>query len=157
MPGSRSLKGTKIYIGPEAPADLDQAGYEALSFTEIIDAGSISEFGGTSARNTYPTLKGGTLKSKGAFDAGNIEIEMARNTDDAGQAALRAAGLTDASYAIKVEYPDETATKTPSIFYSRGLVDKVRQMGGGSDNFALEGTTVDLEQDVIEVPPANKP
>lgn len=156
MSGSRSLKGTKVYIGPETVTDLDKAGYEALSFTEIMDAGTLGEFGGQEAMNTYPTLAGKTLKAKGAFDPGNVELEMARNAADPGQLAVRAAGDTEVSYAIKIVYPDETTLKTPTTFYSRGLVGKVRQMGGGSDDFSKEGTTIGLDQDVIEVPPANK-
>lgn len=154
MSGSRSLKGTKIYIGGEATTDLDQAGFEALTWVEVLDAGTIGGFGGEQSMNTYPTLAGNTLKSKGAINHGSVEIEMARNTSDAGQAALRAAGKTEVSYACKIVYPDATTLMTASTFYSRGPVGVVGQMGGGSEDFAKEGTTWDFEQAVIEVAPA---
>lgn len=149
MSDSITNNGEELYICETAQnEDLDQSGYEALTWVKIAKVGTIGEYGKDTSVQTYNLLNGGVLKGKGVTDYGSPEIECARSLSDAGQAALRtAASETDQNaYAFKRVNP------TGEIDYLRAMVTGPVRNSGGSEDFVLHTFTLGLQQAVIEVP-----
>jgi hypothetical protein len=157
MTNKATKKGSKVYVCATAQnADLDQSGYEALTWVQVGKVGNVGDFGSTSTINSYDTLdEDVTQKQKGTANAGDPDIEVASLYDDAGQDILRTFGdpLEQDNMAIKVERNDAPSGMTNTIHYSRGVVSGPTLVGGGSDDFELERFTVALNQLPIRVDP----
>lgn len=156
--------GRKFYIATTAPngstpeaqgSVLNQTAFEALDWTEVQFVGSIGQTGLESNILTYNTL-GTTVaqKGKGIANAGDPDIEVAREPTDPGQIAMRVAGKTRYFYAFKIEdadAPDVTYSNT--IYYNRGLVSGPFRPNGRNEDFILETFRLALVQDEIVVDP----
>lgn len=151
-------KGSKVYVCATAQNDdLNQAGYEGLTWVQVGKVGSVGDFGATSNIVNYDTLdEDVTTKQKGVANAGDPEIEVASVYDDAGQVILRSFGDPTEldNMAIKIERNDGPSGMTNTIIYSRGVVSGPTYPGGGSDDFELERFTVGLNQLPIRVNPS---
>jgi hypothetical protein len=150
-------KGRKLYICATAqPTDLAQGGYEALTWVEVKNTGSIGETGTAENILTYPELATEVAqKQKGIANAGDPDIEVARNPTDPGQILLRTAGATKFYYAFKVEDQDRpSADYTNTIYYMRGLVSMPKRPNGRNEDFILEVYTLGMVQKEIVVNPA---
>lgn len=158
-------KNSKFYIAvtepsgsvPQAcPADLTLEQYEALHWTQVKNTGSIGETGTSTNVVSYDELETDvTQKQKGISNAGDPDIECARNPTDPGQIAMRAAGATKFYYAFKVEKDDAPQPGyTNSVFYNRGLVTGPRRPNGRQEDFDLEIFSLGLIQKEIAVDPA---
>ena len=158
MSNKATKKGTKVYVCATAQnSDLDQAGYEGLTWVQVGKVGSVGDFGATSTINQYDTFdEDVTQYQKGTANAGQPEIEVASVYDDAGQIILRTFGdpLEQDYMAIKFERNDGPSGMSNTIFYSRGAVSGPLFPGGGSDDFELERFTVNFNQIPIRVNPA---
>ncbi len=99
--------GATLGLTASLPATFDQAGYEALTFTDV---GKISNFGNVPSR-VYEIVKvmylasEGTDKAKGGYDLGNQQITVVLDADEAGQAMLDTATNAKPAYAIKLDHP----------------------------------------------------
>lgn len=157
--------GRKFYIAvtapngsiPEAqPSVLNQAAFEALDWQEVSDVGNIGQTGMDTNVVSYDTLATAvTQKQKGISNAGDPEIECARNPTDKGQIAMNAAALTRYNYAFKIEdadAPDELTSNT--IYYNRGIIAGPFRPNGRNEDFILETFRLGLNQQEIVVAPA---
>ncbi|MCO6050840.1 hypothetical protein NGM99_13735 [Mesorhizobium sp. RP14(2022)] len=157
-------KGRKVYIActvaggaipaPQA-ADLTEVAYKALLWTEVKNVGMVGDRGTDTNVVSYDELATEvTQKQKGISNAGDPEVECARNPTDPGQQAMRAAAQTKFYYAFKVEDADAPdATKTNTLYFNRGLVTGPRRPGGRNEDFILEVFTLGLVQKEITVDP----
>ena len=150
-------KGRRFYICETAKAtDLSQVQYEALTWVEVLNVGSIGPSGTDTNVLSYDEL-GTTVtqKQKGISNAGDPEIEVARNPTDTGQIALRTAAATNYAYAFKVEDNDApTSDYTNSIYYLRGIITRPMRPNGRNEDFVLEVFKLGLVQLEIVVDPA---
>lgn len=150
-------QGRKTYIctTPQA-ADLDQTGFEALTFVMISNVGNIGETGTADNILNYDTMDTEvTQKQKGVANAGDPTIEVSRKPTDTGQIAMRDAAATKFEYAFKFEHADSPdGILTNTIIYSRGVVGGPTRPNGGVEDFDLEVYTVGLNQKEIVVDPA---
>lgn len=140
---------SKLYIcSTPQPTDLDATGFAALTWVEIKGVGEVGETGADTNILTYDTWDTKVAqKAKGITDAGSPEIELARNSADAGQDAIRAAALTNLNYAFKIEKNDKlTVGGTNTIVYNRGLVTGPKRPNGRNEDFDLEVFTLGLQQ-----------
>lgn len=134
------------------PADLDQTGFEALTYVPIGGVGTLGETGTQTNILTYDTLDTTvTQKDKGNENAGDPAVECAHDYNDAGQVALRAAALTGDKYAVKIEHNDGGTGFTNTIRYQRGLVLEPTHPNGGSEDFQLDVFTLALVQKELTV------
>lgn len=144
-----TLSGATIAIsGTVQNSDLDQSGFEALSYTQIGNVGSIGAYGNDTNIVTYNTLdRQVQQKQKGITNAGDPAIEVARDDDDAGQVAMAAAGAISSrdSYAFKVTKQDG------AVQYLRGLVSGPVDQNGGNEDFDLHQYTLGLVQEIVRV------
>lgn len=138
-------------------ADLDQTGYEALTWVEIKGIGSHGEVGTATNILTYDTWDLLVLdKAKGISNAGDPELEVARLPFDAGQILLRTAGRPTVvdKYAFKMVRNDATFSGgVASIIYNRGLVAGPRRPFGRNEDFDVEVYNLALVQSEIVVNP----
>lgn len=152
----KTLAGRKVYIcSTPQPSALNQAQYEALTWIEVGDVGNVGQMGTDTNIVNYPTLAGDVQgKHKGIKNAGDPVIECARSATDVGQVALRAAGLTDYIYAVKIENADKPSDSyTNTVHYNRGIVTGPVRPGGRNEDFILEVFTIGLVQREIVVNP----
>lgn len=150
--------GSVLYVcATPQPDELDQAGYEGLTWVKVGGVGSVGETGDQTNMLNYPTWDDAVIqKAKGLTNAGDPEIEVARDPDDAGQDILRTAAATNLYYALKIEgtdEPDANPGATPTIRYNRGLIAGPREPNGRNEDFDLEIFTAGLVQKQIKVDP----
>ena len=148
--------GGKFYIcSTPKPSDLTKSQYEALTWIEVGNIGTLPESGSNTNVVNYDTVDTDvTQKQKGITDAGTGTLEVARLATDVGQVALRTAGGTKFYYAFKRELtdaPDETYSNT--IYYNRGLVTGPVHNGGKAEDFVIETFTLGYVQKEIVVNP----
>lgn len=154
--------GRKLYIcTTPQPTVLNQAAFEALTWVLIGGVGSMGETGSKTNILSYDTWDTDvTQKAKGITDAGSPEIEVARDSENAGQNALRAAALTNFNYAFKTvgnDAPNAEVGSSPTIRYNRGLVSGPTQPNGRNEDFDIEVFMLGLQQRQITVAPVDAP
>ena len=147
----QTVAGTRIGISATLPTTWDEAGYAALSFTNIGEITDGGEHGRTYAEVTHmPIDKRSTQKFKGSFNEGTKTLQLAVNDADAGQVIVKAALLSDNDYAFKVEYQDGSIDYFPAkvMSFSKAAtsVDSIR-----SATVQLSITTSSTGVGIIEV------
>lgn len=136
-------------------ADLNAAGFLALTWIEVKGVGNHGQAGSKTNILSYPTW-GDTVvqKSKGMTDAGSPDVELARIPTDAGQIAIRAAAAQNQNYAFKVQHNDPaTVGGTGTIIYNRGLVTGPARPLGRNEDFDLEVFSLGFVQKEVIVDP----
>ena len=116
--------------------DVGEAGSEA----EIVTAKMVDQ----------PYVK----KLKGSRDNGTMELVVARDSADAGYAALIAAEGTAFSYNFKVELNDKPAAGASpknSIFYFSAIVASRKNNFGDADNIVKTTFSLAISGAIIEV------
>jgi len=159
MADPRTNSGAKLYIAVDGTGDalpqntdLDLAGYQGLTWLEVSNVGSFGETGTNTNIVSYDTLDTEvTKKGKGISNAGDAELELARDPADLGQIELRAAALTRDNYAFKYEQDDQITPTTGNgtTYYNRGLVAGPRHPNGRNEDFVLEVYTLGMNQKEI--------
>jgi len=126
-----TVAGTSIGISATIPASFTEAGYEALTFTNIGNIEDGGEHGREYAEVTFnPIDTRGTRKYKGSFNEGAKTLSIAYDSDDAGMVLLKAALASDNDYSFEVAYPngdiDWFQAKVMSLTKATGGVDTMR-------------------------------
>lgn len=81
-PQTELAVGTVMKVVLGEPATYDIAGFEALTFGEVVDVVNIGAGGGTAAVQSYVPLKTGvTVKRSGAIDYQDRTVQMGRHVD----------------------------------------------------------------------------
>ena len=131
-----------------ANADLDQTGFEALTWTPVSNVGSIGEYGVNTNMLTYDVMD--TLvsrKAKGLTNAGDPPIEVARTDADPGQIAMVAAGAPNYFDARGFRVTKQDG----AIDYLRGLCAGPTSPGGRNEDFDVHVFTLGLNQAPLHV------
>lgn len=146
----------KFYIcATVQEVDLDQLGYEALTWVEVKGLGNHGESGSNTNIVSYDTWDLTVVqKAKGLTDAGSPEIEFVRFPFDPGQIIMRNAAKTTFNYAFKMLRNDPAYVGgTPTVIYNRGIVTGPRRPFGRNEDFDLEIFTLGFNQLEIIVNP----
>jgi hypothetical protein len=85
---STTSAGTTLAVSLNAPATWDEVGYLAMTFTEVGGVESIAAFGATTAVNSFQPLNGAQDKHKGPTNHGSLQVPMALDKNDVGQAIV---------------------------------------------------------------------
>lgn len=141
------IVGTRIYVSATLPVTYTQAGYEALTFTEIAEITDINEFGKQWDKVEHtPLATAGKQKYKSFFDEGNLTLPLARSSGDAGQKIVQTLlDAQNAAGAFKIAFP------SGAIVYLSGQVfsftdGNVNTMRGGNITVEIDaGTTVKID------------
>lgn len=150
--GEHSSAGTSFLIGTTAANPLTD------TYVEIGQITNYGEFGTTYAEVKHTPVKGrGVKKHKGSRDDGSLVLQLARDPDDAGQAAARAALASDYNYNFKLVFNDAgpNVGDTPSALYFKAKVMAFPTNVGGADGVVARTLTLALDTDsMVEVPAA---
>jgi hypothetical protein len=132
--------GTTIGIVAGAPTTMDAAGYAALTFVSIGEITDIPDFGREFELVTHkPISSRGTVKKKGGFNEGTIDLKLGLNTDDAGTVLLKAAALSDADYSFKITHP------TGDVYYFRALAMSFKVSTGNTGSIISATCKLELQ------------
>ncbi len=135
----RSSAGTTIKISAAAPATFDSTGYAALTLTTIGEVTDLGEFGREFALITHnPIGSRGTVKLKGSFNEGSIQMQLGLDTDDAGQILAKTASLSDADYSFCI------TTQNGDKYYFQAKVMSFKVGVGGVDSVTAATITLEL-------------
>lgn len=153
-----TMAGAKVYVCSTAQTSLplNASAFGALTWVEVKKVGNIGEGGVDTNIVSYDTLGDDvTQKQKGMTDGGNIEIEVARVYDDAGQDILRTAGGTKSNYAVKIELADSpNGVLSNTIIYNCGVITGPKRPNGKNEDFVREVFTLGCNQQEVVVDPA---
>src|SRR5262245_23513936 len=153
-----TASGSRMYIGGNAvtSAEMDTlAEFEAVTtWTEIGLIESMGEFGDAANEVTFAALGDARIrKSKGARDAGTMEVVVGHDPLDTGQLAVETAEQTNSNYPFKVVIPDgPTDAYQDSIFYFRALVMSRRLNVGTNDNVVRKTYNIGINSEVFADP-----
>lgn len=139
--------GSSLSLTASAPATYTQAGFSALTFTNIGEIFEMGEFGRQYNLVTFnPLSDRRTVKRKGSFNDGTIACQMARVPSDAGQALLTQAVDSDLSYSVKIELQDGT------VFFTTAQIMSYTTNIGNTDQITSATVNLEIDNDIIEVP-----
>lgn len=142
--------GTVLKISAGTPGTFNVAGYEALTWTTMGEVTDLGEFGREYALVTHnPVGSRGTRKYKGSYNEGTMTLQLALDTDDAGQILAKAASLSDADYSFSV------TPQAGDVYYFQAKVMSWKVGVGGVDSITtatcvLEITTTSAGVGVVE-------
>lgn len=139
--------GTTISISASLPATYDAAGFDAaVVFTEVGEVSDLGEFGREYNVVKFNPLKDRrTVKRKGSYDDGTVQVQLAKAAADAGQAILRSATNSDSSHSIKIVLQDGTK------FYFTAQVSSSTVNVGNVDQITSSTFKLEIDNDIIEV------
>lgn len=141
--------GTSISISATLPTTYDAAGFAAapVAFVEIGEVSDLGEFGREYNVVKFNPLKSRrTIKRKGSYDDGTVQVQLARAATDAGQVILRSAANSDASHSVKIVLQDGTK------FYFTAQVSSSTTNIGNVDQITSSTIKLEIDNDIIEVP-----
>lgn len=135
--------GTILGISSAAPLTFNEAGFEALSFTDI---GEITDISGDIGRvynlvTHNPLATRATQKFKGSYNSGSVSISLAIDRADAGQILAKTALNSDADYSFKITFQDGSVT------YFRGKVMSFPVTPGNVDSITAGTITIEITAD----------
>ena len=140
--------GTTIGISAALPATYTQAEFTALTYTEIGEVSDLGEFGREYNVVKFNPLKDRrTVKRKGSFDDGTVQVQLAKAATDAGQILLKSAVNSDASHSVKIVLQDGTT------FYFTAQVSSSTVNVGNVDQITSSTFKLEIDNDIIEILP----
>lgn len=135
----RSSAGTTLKISAATPATFDVAGYAALTFTGVAEITDLGEFGRDYALITHnPIGSRGTVKKKGSFNEGTMALQLALDTDDAGQILTKSASISDNNYSFLV------TTQNGDKYYFQAQVMNFKVNLGSVDSITAASVNLEL-------------
>ena len=149
--------GGKVYIsnGQVASTVDSLAEFQALSWIEITPVESVGGFGDQANAVTFNALdQGRIIKKKGSKDAGTVDITVAYNQGNTGQAQIRTADASNNDWGFKIEYNDasEGSPSQNTEFYFRGHVLGFKQDTLSNDNILKAVAQVAINSAIVENP-----
>lgn len=145
---------TKVSLGTTA-AFTTATAYAGDTWTPVNNLLDIGEAGSEAEVVTAKIVDQPYVKKvKGSRDNGTMELVVARDSADAGYAALVAAEGTSFAYNFKVELADKPAAGASpknSIFYFSAIVASRKNNFGDADNIVKTTFSLAISGAIIEV------
>ncbi len=144
---SQTAAGSTLAIAVAAPATQNEAGYTALTPTEVGNVEKIGAIGTSFAKVDFQPLKGGKQKYKGSPDYGSLQPSIALDSADAGQTILQTAAddETQKLYSFKVTYQDGSKR------FFQGRVFGMPETVDGADTLIMATPTIEICSKPIKV------
>lgn len=138
--------GSTLSIATGSPATYDATGFTALTYVVVGEVLDIGEVGREYAVVTHsPVGTRAVKKFKGSYNNGTMQIQMARDSSNAGQTAMKAALQSDADYSFKVTLQDL------SKIHFVGKVTTFKITIGSVDQITGSNCTIEISGDIVEV------
>ena len=141
--------GTTYAISAGEPATYDQAGFAALTYTDVAEVTDMGEYGASFevvSHNPLATRR--TVKRKGTVNDGAMSLQLGRDPSDAGQAIL-IAGVDGAG--IDVVHSHKVTLQDGTIQYFTGQIYSYTTNIGSANQIVSAAATVELDNKIIEV------
>lgn len=136
-------------------SDLNEAGFEALTYVPIGKVVSLPDFG-VAENSVVQNYVGDQLSqaSKGFRQGQESSITVGDDPNDTGQDALHAASLTRTNYAFSLESSDSPdGVLTNTVRYARAIVMRPMFTGGEGEAFDNYEFPITLNQEPARVKP----
>jgi len=141
-----TMAGGKILISAGLPATHDQAGFEALTFTQIGGSTDLPSISGSANLVSFDLLSEGyTSKRKGQKSYGAGSCNYATVPSDAGQIIAAAAALSDSEYSFKLLYSNG------AVDYGQGLVMGAPKNNGTADTVQANAMAIEWTSTAVPV------
>lgn len=140
--------GTTIAVSATLPATNTEAGYAALTFSPIGEVTDLGEFGRVYNLVTHnPLATRATVKRKGSYNDGAINMQLAVDENDAGQDILETAVDSDDDHAFRV------TLQSGAIHYFSAQVMSFPLNVGSVDQITTRSVTLEInsEEGIIYV------
>ena len=134
--------------------DASLAEFEAAprTWVEVKGLVDIGEFGDEANVASLELIDGARVrKKKGTFDAGDMELVVARDPLDPGQQALRAAVKSKSAYAIRITANDAPEGGTPTVHYLKAYVASGKNRQGGANDFVQTAFVLAIDAEPLTV------
>lgn len=142
---AQTSAGTVIAVSNALPATHDVVGFEALSFDDVGEVTDLGEYGREYNLVTHNPLAGRrTVKRKGSFDDGSIDMELAIDVGDTGQTSLKTGLDSDQSYSFKVTHQDG------NIDYFTAQIMSFTKNVGSVDQIYAASVSLEIDNDIVE-------
>ena len=140
--------GTSLFVSTSAPATEDQAGYEALTWIEVLGVSSIGEVGASHNMLNHTDIKSGDVrKGHGEKNNGDPAVQYRAIEGDAGQQALKTALDTLSTISVKI------LRASGLTQYSQGLVSGATTNEASASSVYAKSSTLALNNSIVEVAP----
>lgn len=131
--------GVTLHVSAGTPATYNEAGFEALTWTNVGQCQQLGEFGKTYQDVTSTVLsRRGEIGYKGTFKAGQLSFPVELDRTDAGQTLMLTALDSDDNYSFKITEQDGGVT------YLRGIVMKFAPNIQGPNSIVTANVTITL-------------
>jgi hypothetical protein len=138
--------GGTLSVSASTPATEDEAGYDALSWTEIGNVLSIGELGATTGVISVNPIKTGVTKHyNGMKDLGEIPIAVEFDASDAGMTILEAGNNGSTVHSFKVADADGR-----ELFW-QGLIANLRDTARDGETHRGKTFVIRAQTDLTEV------
>lgn len=141
--------GASLAVSVATPATEDQAGYEALSWTDVGEISDLGEFGPVYEVVTFNNIASRvTRKFKGTVNYGTQDVQLGADPTDAGQSILfeGADGTEiDTVHSFRVTLQDGTD------YYFQSKIFSFATTVGAANNIVSASASLEIESQVIRV------
>jgi hypothetical protein len=138
--------GSTLSIATGSPVTNDSTGFAALTYVVVGEVTDIGEVGREYALVTHmPVGSRSVQKFKGSYNNGTMQIQMGRDSSNAGQVAMKAALISDADYSFKVTLQDL------SKIHFVGKVTSFKTSVGSVDQITGANCTIEINGDIVEI------
>jgi len=138
--------GSTLGTSATVPGTINAANLDALTFTAVGEITDLGEFGKEYNMVSHTALGNRQVrKFKGSFNNGALQLQMGRDTTDAGQTALRTALATDNPYSFKV-----TLQNGIKLLFT-GMVMSYKTSVGSVDQITGATTTIEINSEIFEI------
>lgn len=145
MSNVRTSAGTRIYIALPMSGAYTVDNFEQQDWNEIGEVTDLGQFGKEFALVTHnPLGDRRTVKRKGSYNDGTIQLQYALDSQDEGQEMLRDAVDSDDSYAFRVVIQDG------SVFYFSAQAMSSPISVGTVDQITSGSTALEIDNDILE-------
>ncbi len=135
----RTSAGSTIAISASLPSTFDEVGYAGLSYFEIGEVTDLGEFGRDYALVTHnPIATRSTVKRKGSYNEGTMDMKVGLDTDDSGQIVAKAASESDNDYSFKL------TLQSGDVYYFLAQVMSYKINVGSVDNITSASVKLEL-------------
>ena len=136
---SRTSAGSTIRVSAAQPGTFNVAGYAALGWTTVGEITELGEFGREYNLVTHnPIGTRATVKKKGSYNEGQINLMMALDEADAGQLILETASSSDNDYSFEI------TLQSGRKYYFQAQVMKFKPNVGSVDNITQASVMLEL-------------
>ena len=132
------------------PANINEASYDLIAFTDCGEVVSLGEFGREyNVVSVVNLAEGATRKFKGSYNNGTVQVDLLFDSADAGQSLLEDGAQETATYLFKIGLPG--ASPDGEEFYFSGLVTMLKRIVGGPDDAIMLRATIEIDhRNIIE-------